>query len=121
MLLETDPHLGDPLAQAVGRASAQIHAAPPPPKRHGGRPPLSDDHWRKFARRCIDLTPQGKGSVLTTLAGEYGKSRRTIANWIKTARDTKWLQPGEQGRAWYAPGERLLAEQRDPTGSEGVG
>jgi hypothetical protein len=98
--------------QAQRAAVAEMDAAPPAAKRHGGRPALGEDHWREFAHRCIDLTPQGKGAILRTLAREYGKSERTIANWIQRARDEQWLQSGEKGRAWYAPGERLRVDER---------
>jgi hypothetical protein len=70
-------------------AVAQMDAAPPAEKRRGGRPALSDDHWREFARRCIDINRQGKGAVLRTLAEGSGKSERTIANWIQTARNER--------------------------------
>jgi hypothetical protein len=99
--------------RALRAAVAELDATPPAEKRRGGRPALGDDHWRDFARSCIDLNHQGKGAVLRTLAEKYGKSERTIANWLQRARNERWLQPGKQGQAWYAPGERLLVEEEE--------
>jgi transposase-like protein len=87
--------------------------------RRPGRPRLDDALLRELAVAYIE--DDGGRGVHARLAQRFGREQSTIRDWIRAARDRKYLAEAAHGQRSAAPGERLLEEiYQDVTGDEGV-
>lgn len=85
-----------------------------PPKRHGGREPLTDELLRDVAVTYLEETAPGKPKKpLERMAAKYDKPEETVRTWVARARKAGWLGPALRGRAGAEPGPRLLADAMD--------
>lgn len=64
-----------------------------------GRKPLPDDHYRRIARRVLELRSEGVGQPVLVIAKEEKQNRNTVAGWVRKARQRGYLPPGRPGRA----------------------
>lgn len=79
-------------------------------QRTSGRPPLTDEHLRRFALAYLEETsPGAEPGVLPRLCQRFGRPEGTIRGWVRRAREDGWLGVAVKGRAGCEPGPRLLA------------
>jgi hypothetical protein len=108
-----DEWWGDPKAvETIKRALSKEASAAP---RHVGarsRPRLPKAHYRRIAVVYLQHLHSGlTRGILQRIAADEGVSVATARDWVRRARELKFLSPGRQGTAGATPGERLgLAE-----------
>jgi hypothetical protein len=86
-------------------------AAKQPLRRGRGGFPV--DHYRRIALRALEISEEGHRDVVKELAAREGKPYQTIRDWVRRARELKFLGPTQRGRSQWFPGPNLYRKEGD--------
>jgi hypothetical protein len=98
--------LSEEAVEAAREAASRIDDAAEASR---GRPRLSDELLERVARLYIELFQAGtKRGIIDALAQRLDVPRETARDWVARSRGDGFLAPTVRGRAYGAPGPRLL-------------
>ncbi len=69
---------------------------------------MPDEYYRDISLAYIEAHSRDPRRPVAVMAEESGRSRNTVADWVRKARAAGWLGTANPGRVNAEPGPRLI-------------